>query len=190
METAEQLNKLLDSLADLYPNDLLEITLPAVTYSEPVTIKSRGCTLYGSEEDGHRTTFTNTLEVFTRNVQITDVNNIYFSGNGDTGLLAHEGVFVKGCHFTGWDTAVYGQDGSWPMISDSIFSKNTVGFLFDNSTHATCSDNSYPGNVFEDNKPAVRLENIPGSGELDFRESVFKNNTADIMNSSSYDMAK
>jgi len=190
METAEQLNELLDSLADLYPKDLLEITLPAVTYSEPVTIKSRGCTLYGSEEDDRRTTFTNTLEVFTRNVQITDVNNIYFSGNGGTGLLAHEGVFIRGCHFNGWDTAVYGQDGSWPMIFDSVFSKNTIGFLFDNSTHATCSSDSYTGNVFEDNETAVLLENIPRSGKLDLSDNEFKNNVTDVTNNSTYSIVK
>lgn len=190
METAEQLNELLDSLADLYPKDLLEITLPAVTYSEPVTIKSRGCTLYGSEEDGHHTTFTDTLEVFTRTIQITDVNGIYFSGNGGTGLLAHEGVFVNGCHFTGWDTAVYGQDGSWPMIFNSVFSKNTIGFLFDNNTHATCSSDSYTGNVFEDNETAVLLENIPRSGELYFTDNEFKNNVTDVTNNSTYSIVK
>ena len=146
--------------------------------------------MYGSEEDGHHTTFTDTLEVFTRTIQITDVNGIYFSGNGGTGLLAHEGVFVNGCHFTGWDTAVYGQDGSWPMIFDSVFSKNTIGFLFDNNTHATCSSDSYTGNVFEDNETAVLLENIPRSGELYFTDNEFKNNVTDVTNNSTYSIVK
>lgn len=185
METAQQLNELLKTLEDKYPHDVIEIILPAVTYDEPVQIKNRGFNLTGTVEGGNATTFTETLEVFTRNMQITEITGVNFEGSGGNGIVAHEGVILNNCLFFGWDTAVYGQEGSWPMLSGVEFRDNQTAFLFD-SSHATCSNTGYEENVFENNGTAVQLENVPGQGTLEFTGCRFEGNENDLINNSSY----
>ena len=186
LETAEELNEMLEEIGELYPSELVEITLPPVAYTEPIKVESRGCTLFGTEKNGERTVFRNSIEIITRNVQITELNSISFEGEGGTGVLAHEGVFINGCRFSGWENAVYGQEGSWPMISDSVFEENKAGFRFD-SRHCTCSNPLYERNRFERNETAVLLENVPGGeGVLYFSECEFEENGTDVDNRSSF----
>ena len=72
METLADLQALVDELAETAePYDKLNLFLPPVTYEGSLVMEERPINLYGSEENGRRTTFTGTLRVASRDSWIT-----------------------------------------------------------------------------------------------------------------------
>ncbi|MCR5161160.1 MAG: zinc ribbon domain-containing protein [Lachnospiraceae bacterium] len=189
MNTSEELNDLLSSLADKYPTQVVELHLPPATYEGDILISSRGCILIGSRDGDAATTFTGTLGVTTRLVNLVEIHGILFDGTASDakkGILANEGVLLYNCTLKGWDTAVSAENGSWGSLTGCTLEDNRIGFHF-NSTVATCSNPVYQDNVFRRNETAVLLSNVPGSqGVLMFPGCVFEGNGTDIENTSTY----
>lgn len=180
---------LCSSLADKYPTQVVELHLPPVTYEGDILISSRGCILIGSRDGDTATTFTGTLGVTTRLVNLVEIHGILFDGTASDakkGILANEGVLLYDCTLKGWDTAVSAENGSWGSLTGCTLEDNRIGFHF-NSTVATCSNPVYQDNVFRRNETAVLLSNVPGSqGVLMFPGCVFEGNGTDIENTSTY----
>lgn len=85
MGTLAERQALVDEIAaneSLAPKDVVNLHLPAVTYEGGLVIDGRIVNLYGSAEDGRRTTFTDTLQVISCDNQITYVEGIDFAGDG------------------------------------------------------------------------------------------------------------
>ena len=186
LNTVEEIQKYLDQIPESTAHDIVELYLAPAQYQGTLELKDRAVLLYGTEENGTRTTFTDTLQILSRNPTIAGVDGIDFIGSGTgTGLLARAPVFVDNCTFENWEQGVYGMDGSWPMIHTSTFRKNKTGFLFDSSS-TSASELEYSGNTFTENEVAVLLKQVPGEGILYFKDNTFNKNGTDIENQSRY----
>lgn len=186
-ETAEQLQALVDRIAadaaTAEGDQIVNLHLPAVTYTEPVVVSGQSISLYGSEENGRRTTFTAPLRLdYTANNQISYVENIDFVGSGGgVGLSTSARTWASDCTFTGWKTGFLGYGSAWVNAIGCTFTDNQVGFHF-NSDGQSASHSMYNGNYFEDNGTAVLLERVPTDLTLNFQDSVFMGNQIDIDN--------
>lgn len=167
-------------------NDIVNIYLPAVTYTEPVSINGRAFNIYGSEENGQRTTFTAGIQMkaFTQRTWITYLYDIDFVGDGSgVGLSAANRAWAKGCRFLNLKTGVmaHGTGATWINTTDCVFEDNGMG-LYYNSLDGSPSDSRFTGNTFTNNGTAVLLENVPTDVRLDFSDSTFTGNDVDIDN--------
>ena len=83
METSEELNTLLETLArEADQNTIYILSLPSVTYEGGLTMKNFCCDLVGSEGG---TTFTGTVTIATRGIHPSNITNVRFVGDG-TGI--------------------------------------------------------------------------------------------------------
>ena len=183
MDTLADLQALVDELAEtVEPSAKVNLFLPPVTYQGSLVMEERPVNLYGSEENGRRTTFTGTLRVASRGSWITYLQGIDFAGDGGgVGVSASARLWVEDCAFTGWKTGVLGYGDAWVNVMGCTFTDNQVGFHF-NSEGMAASDSRYVDNQFRDNGTAVRLERVPTDLTLDFSGSVFSGNGTDIDN--------
>ena len=181
LSTTEALNALLQKVKEEEDGAaIVELHLPPVRYEGPFVMDDLAVTLVGTTEGELRTTFTDTIEVNSRNPQLATIRNIAFEGRGGTGLLAHEAVIVEGCTFSGWDVAASAEEGSWIILEDCSFSENKTAFRF-NSTMATASSDVYKGLTFSENEVAVELLNVPGNMKLKFENCTFTDNGKDLI---------
>ena len=187
METSEELNTLLETLArEADQNTIYVLSLPSVTYEGGLTMKNFCCDLVGSEGG---TTFTDTVTITTRGIHPSNITNIRFEGDGaGIGLSASEGAFLHQCTFENWEVGAYGGNGSWVNASDCTFRSNDVGLWLDNRAGATCSGTYYGGSLYENNGTGVRIDAQPNAGKLDFRGCVFRGNGKDVENAAGYDV--
>ena len=186
LNTVDEIQNYLDQIPESAAHDIVELYLAPSQYRGTLTLKDRAVLLYGTEENGTRTTFTDTLQILSRDPTIASVEGIDFIGSGTgAGLQARAPVFVDNCTFENWEQGVYGMDGSWPMIHSSTFRKNKTGFLFE-SSRTTASELEYSGNTFTENGVAVFLKQVPGEGILYFIDNTFRKNGTDIENLSKY----
>lgn len=187
METSEELNTLLETLArEADQNTIYVLSLPSVTYEGGLTMKNFCCDLVGSEGG---TTFTDTVTITTRGIHPANITNIRFEGNGTgIGLSASEGAFLHQCTFENWEVGAYGGNGSWVNASDCTFRGNDVGLWLDNRVGATCSGTYYGGSLYENNGTGVRIDAQPNAGKLDFRGCVFRGNGKNVENAAGYDV--
>lgn len=179
LETTEDIEALIEKTAGEDPDAVLELFLPPVVYDKPLTMASRTAILHGSEENGQMTTFTDTMRIETRSPSPVSLYNIAFSGEGKTGIIATDSLFVFNCEFTGFDTGISALDGSWTYIDNCSFIRNKIGFLFD-SARATSSSSDFPHNIFRENETAVKLKKVPGDMPILFTDCTFENNQTDI----------
>lgn len=184
METTQQLQDLVDRLSEEIPlPDIVNLHLPPVTYEGGLFIKSRPFNLYGStDQQGHRTTFTDTVAIHTPNEPITYFYDLDFVGNGDNiGLSSPSRLWAENCTFSNWKTGVMGYGSAWVNVIGCRFSGNQVGFHF-NSTGNSVSHTMFNDNHFEENATAVLLENVPTDVTMNFQNSRFSGNRVDIDN--------
>ncbi len=183
METIEELQTLVDQIADTIPIEtIVNLHLPAVTYTGSLEINGRPINLFGNEKNGQRTTFTDTLKLLSEKEWIIEVDGIDFVGNGTgVGLSAMHRTHIRNCTFSGWKTAVLAYGNSWVNIQSSHFEDNEVAFHF-NSTGVTASNTQYPNNEFINNGTAVLLEQVPTDVSISFRNSHFQGNGTDVEN--------
>ena len=185
MDTAEELQALVDSIGDQVedPMAVINLYLPPVTYEGGITIRSRSINLYGSTgEAGRRTTFTGPVQVVVPYGDIAYLQDIDFVGDGSgTGLSGSAPFRATGCTFTGWNTGVYAYGTSWVNVIGCTFQSNGVGFHFD-STGEYANHSMYNDNRFFGNDVAVQLDNVPTDVTLNFQGSVFRDNAQGILN--------
>ena len=181
METTEQVRDLIEkTIKEETPETILRLQLAPVTYEGELILDRHSAFLEGTEKDGRRTTFTDTIRVSTRQPDLTTIANISFEGNGDkTALTATEGVYVNGCSFSGWDIGADAQNGSWISLTNCIFEDNRIGFRF-NSSLASFSNPYYEGLAFRNNGIGIQLLMVPGNKTMTLTGCVFEGNDTDI----------
>ena len=179
MDTAEELQTLIDSIGGQFGNDeaIINLHLPPVTYEDGITLQDQSMNLHGSADaDGNRTTFTGPVQVLTHYGAITYFYDMDFVGDGSgNGLSGSASFRATGCTFTGWDTGVLAYGTSWANVIGCTFRYNNIGFRFDSSGEYA-NHSMFNDNVFVGNGVAVRLDNVPTDITLDFQGSVFRDN--------------
>ena len=180
------LQALIDRLAEeTSPKDVVNITLPAVSYTEPVVLWGRSFNLTGSEEHGTRTSFPAGIQIRSQTDEtdwISNFTGIDFPGDSTgVGLSAANRTWVQDCRFTNWKTAILCYGDTWVNTLDCVFEKNGTG-LYYNSTGDSHSDTRFTGNQFRENDTAVLLENVPTIAEMNFDGCIFEGNGVDIDN--------
>lgn len=162
---------------------VVNVYLPPVTYSGPLTLSKRAINFYGSSEGSNKTTFTSGIAVNSESPSITLLSDICFVGDGSgtavQGNMASAGI--ENCEFENWDVGVEVNDGSWIFIDDCTFTNNEIGYRM-NSHHSQYSIETHSENKFINNGTAVLLEKIPSDRAIDFNDCVFTGNTTDIDN--------
>jgi len=179
METTEQISSLLQDTAQEAPDSVLKLFLPPVTYTGELVIDSHTAVFYGTEEEGKKTTFSDTVTVLTREPQYTQFLNIDFVGAGGTGIVCREALYMQGCLISGWDTGLDVQSGGWASVSNAAFVGNKTGFRF-NSDTSSYSNPSYENLVFAENELGLQIVQIPGSATLYLKGTVFDANGKDM----------
>ena len=188
METAEQLQALVDQVTAQVPlPTVVNLHLPAVTYTGGLTISGRPINLYGSQDaDGSRTTFTGTVRLTAQDGPISYFYDIDFTGDGTAvGVSASARFWAEGCTFTGWKTGVLGYGNVWVNVIACRFEDNVTGFHF-NSTGQSVTHTMFNDNLFIRNGTAVLLENVPTDETMNFQGSRFTGNRVDIDNRCSH----
>lgn len=180
LETLEQLQALLDRInADTPADTVVTIQLPAVTYEGGLDFDKRAVILYGSVENGKKTTFTGTVRVNTREPYMAEFYDLAFEGDGGAGIISTDALYLTGCDFTGLDTGVQAKEGSWVYLQHCTFENNGIGFEFD-SRRSTFSADGYSNNIFRNNEIGVRVIRTPGDTAFSFTESTFEGNGTDV----------
>ena len=185
MDTAEELQALIDSIGAQFGNDeaIINLHLPPVTYEDGIMLQDQSMNLYGSTDaDGNRTTFTGPVQVLTHYGAITYFYDMDFVGDGSgNGLSGPASFRATNCTFTGWDTGVFAYGTSWVNVIGCSFRYNRIGFRFDSSgeyaNHSMFNDNQFIGNDV-----GVQLDNVPTDVTLNFQGSVFQGNQMSINN--------
>ena len=186
METTEELQALIDQAsAAVDPLAVINIHLPAETYSGTLVIRDRAVNLYGSVGTALRTVFTGSIRTEAReDSRIIYLQDIDFYGSGSgTGVSAATNTRATDCTFAGWETGFYGGGSAWINAIGCTFSDNRIGLCFD-SPDGGANHTMYNDNIFRDNGTAVLLEEVPSDVPLNFQGSVFEGNRTDIDNRS------
>ena len=179
MDTIEELNALIEKAAREEPQDaVLELYLPPVTYEGALAMDARTAILFGSEEDGRKTTFTDTVTVQTRDPYVAEFYDLEFQGSGGCGILSREGLRLQACLFAGWDVGVDVQNGGWASVNNAAFVGNGIGLRFD-SRSSTYANPTYENVVFAENETGMEIRHVPGDRQLEFFNPVFDNNQTD-----------
>ena len=184
MDTAADLQDLLEKIeATVGPEDEVNIQLPAVTYTEELSLTGRAINFEGTTDGmGKRTTFAAPVSVMAETELLFYFVGIDFTGAGDgVGLSVSARVHLEECRVSGWETGVLAHDYAWFNADECVFEDNTVGFHF-NAKTGTPSDTTYVDNIFRNNGTAVLLEQVPSDVSLEFPGSRFQGNGTDIDN--------
>lgn len=183
LSDSQALQDLIDRAAqETSLEDTVNISLPAVTYTEPIILHSRSFNLTGTEENGRRTTFTAGIQVRDELYWISYFTGIEFVGDGTgVGLSTAGRAWAKDCRFANWKTAVLGYGNVWVNTTDCQFESNETGLHY-NAADSGATDSRFTGNTFTGNATAVLLENVPTDLTMDFTDSVFTDNKIDIDN--------
>ena len=182
LETAEELQALLDEIAETVDDGLTDVRiyLPAVTYDRPI-IMERGCSLLGSGEGETRTTFTQGIRVRAGSFRIT-FQDLRFADVPGTAVDSDHALHLERCEFLRCGTAAHGWENGWISASRCTFEDNRLGLVLN------CQDGNYPGceylaDRFTGNGVAFRVQRIPeGDWQLVLEGSVFLGNGVDIDN--------
>ncbi len=184
LSDSKALQALIDEIAEeIDYRDEVNITLPAVTYTEPLILHGPSINLTGSESENSRTTFTAGIQMRQGASLISYFTGIDFKGDGNGIAVSAAGrLWTKDCTFTGWKTALLIFGNVWANVTDCAFTDNDIGLHY-NSTDVSPSDTRFTGNLFTGNGTGVLLENVPASElTLDFGQCVFENNETDLDN--------
>ena len=182
LETAEELQALLDEIAETVDDGLTDVRiyLPAVTYDRPI-IMERGCSLLGSGEGEARTTFTQGIRVRAGSFRLL-FRDLRFADVPGTALYSDHAMSLERCEFLRCGTAALGLENGWIGASGCTFEDNQLGLVL------ACRSGDYPSceylsNRFTGNGVAFRVQRIPeGNWRLVLEGSVFQGNGVDIDN--------
>lgn len=184
---ADALQALIDQLAEdskISDKDTVNIYLPPVTYTKSIVLHSRSFNLYGTEENGQRSTFSAGIQQ--RGTETTQAISYFtdldFTGDGSgVGLSTAGRSWVQNCRFTNLKTAVLSFGRSWVNSQNCQFDGNDIGLHY-NAVGGTPADTRFTGNTFNDNRTAVLLEEVPSDVTMDFADCLFRGNDTDIDN--------
>ena len=184
METIEDIEVLIDKINAEAPADaVVDVYLPAKTYTGDLSIVSRSINLHG--DPGGGTVLQGSLTVnsdYPYNVFLSDIS---FEGQGGTGLSATASVFMTSCSFSGYDIGAVALDGGMIAVHDCAFTDNIVGFKYNSVRHSSFDD-VFPGNTFTGNDIGVQFERLEGTICIVFDGTVFEDNRVDIDNPINY----
>ena len=180
MNTATELQALADRIeAESGEYDVIYLYLPAVTYTEFVTLRNRAYRLVGAEGET-RTAFAATVSYSTTLETITEFYDVDFLGSGTGTGIAGEGfVMLYGCTVRGWETGVLGHRNA--AAQDSLFEDNGTAILID-ADGFVYSEGEMFRNTFRNNGVAFHLAQLPTEYPFVFDGCVFSGNGEDVVN--------
>ena len=179
LETTEELQALIDSLAD-QGEVVINVTLAPIRYEGNLTINSQYITLIGTEKDGQRTEIAGHLTVEQRFDALPMLVNIDFIGDGKgTAIEGHAMVYAEECSFTNYEIGLDALDGCWPLLFSDTFENCGIAFRFD-STQALRRSALYDHVVFRSNTVAVQFLHLPSDETIYFQSCTFEGNGTDF----------
>lgn len=186
LSTSQSLQELIDRLVkETDRKDIVNITLPAVTYDEPLVLYGRAFNLTGTRSGEKQTAFSSGIRIRAAEdgqdwiCYFTDLD---FPGTGKrVAISAANRVWTRECRFTDWDTALLAHGDAWINTTDCLFEGNQIGLHY-NISGGGSSDTRFTGNTFTGNATAVLLEQVATDIRMDFGDCLFEGNGTDIDN--------
>lgn len=186
LETAQELQALLDRLAEEYDADTsITVELPDVTYDAPVSV---GCavTLKGSGTTFAAPVTVTPLSDTERCHAYVRFSEVSFEGDGSgTGVTARAPTYLENCRVTGWDVGALAVNGGWVYLHGGYIGGNGVGARYDSAY-----SNSYTYTIrhidFLNNTTALELLCLPPNSYAALDDCRFRGNGTDVYNPGGY----
>ena len=186
LETAQELQALLDRLAEEYNADTsITVELPDVTYDAPVSV---GCavTLKGSGTAFAAPVTVTPLSDTERCHAYVRFSEVSFEGDGSgTGVTARAPTYLENCRVTGWDVGALAVNGGWVYLHGGYIGGNGVGARYDSAY-----SNSYTYTIrhidFLNNTTALELLCLPPHSYAALDDCRFRGNGTDVYNPGGY----
>ena len=186
LETAQELQALLDRLAEEYDADTsITVELPDVTYDAPVSV---GCavTLKGSGTAFAAPVTVTPLSDTERCHAYVRFSEVSFEGDGSgTGVTARAPTYLENCRVTGWDVGALAVNGGWVYLHGGYIGGNGVGARYDSAY-----SNSYTYTIrridFLNNTTALELLCLPPNSYAALDDCRFRGNGTDVYNPGGY----
>lgn len=186
LETAQELQALLDRLAEEYDADTsITVELPDVTYAAPVSV---GCavTLKGSGTAFAAPVTVTPLSDTERCHAYVRFSEVSFEGDGSgTGVTARAPTYLENCRVTGWDVGALAVNGGWVYLHGGYIGGNGVGARYDSAY-----SNSYTYTIrridFLNNTTALELLCLPPNSYAALDDCRFRGNGTDVYNPGGY----
>lgn len=186
LETAQELQALLDRLAEEYDADTsITVELPDVTYDAPVSV---GCavTLKGSGTAFAAPVTVKPLSDTERCHAYVRFSEVSFEGDGSgTGVTARAPTYLENCRVTGWDVGALAVNGGWVYLHGGYIGGNGVGARYDSAY-----SNSYTYTIrridFLNNTTALELLCLPPHSYAALDDCRFRGNGTDVYNPGGY----
>ena len=186
LETARELQALLDRLAEEYDADTsITVELPDVTYDAPVSV---GCavTLKGSGTAFAAPVTVTPLSDTERCHAYVRFSEVSFEGDGGgTGVTARAPTYLENCRVTGWDVGALAVNGGWVYLHGGYIGGNGVGARYDSAY-----SNSYTYTIrridFLNNTTALELLCLPPNSYAALDDCRFRGNGTDVYNPGGY----
>ena len=186
LETAQELQALLDRLAEEYDADTsITVELPDVTYDAPVSV---GCavTLKGSGTAFAAPVTVMPLSDTERCHAYVRFSEVSFEGDGSgTGVTARAPTYLENCRVTDWDVGALAVNGGWVYLHGGYIGGNGVGARYDSAY-----SNSYTYTIrhidFLNNTTALELLCLPPNSYAALDDCRFRGNGTDVYNPGGY----
>ena len=186
LETARELQALLDRLAEEYDADTsITVELPDVTYDAPVSV---GCavTLKGSGTAFAAPVTVTPLSDTERCHAYVRFSEVSFEGDGSgTGVTARAPTYLENCRVTDWDVGALAVNGGWVYLHGGYIGGNGVGARYDSAY-----SNSYTYTIrridFLNNTTALELLCLPPNSYAALDDCRFRGNGTDVYNPGGY----
>lgn len=186
LETAQELQALLDRLAEEYDADTsVTVELPDVTYDAPVSV---GCavTLKGSGTTFAAPVTVTPLSDTERCHAYVRFSEVSFEGDrSGTGVTARAPTYLENCRVTGWDVGALAVNGGWVYLHGGYIGGNGVGARYDSAY-----SNSYTYTIrridFLNNTTALELLCLPPHSYAALDDCRFRGNGTDVYNPGGY----
>ena len=186
LETAQELQALLDRLAEEYDADTsITVELPDVTYDAPVSV---GCavTLKGSGTAFAAPVTVTPLSDTERCHAYVRFSEVSFEGDGSgTGVTARAPTYLENCRVTGWDVGGEAVTGGWLYLRGSHVADCGVGIRY-NSAYSSSYTYFADKMTFVQNGTALELLCMPPDGYIELQGCRFHGNGTDVRNPGGY----
>lgn len=186
LETAQELQALLDRLAEEYNADTsITVELPDVTYDAPV---SMGCavTLKGSGTAFAAPVTVTPLSDTERCHAYVRFSEVSFEGDGSgTGVTARAPTYLENCRVTGWAVGGEAVTGGWLYLRGSHVADCGVGIRY-NSAYSSSYTYFADKMTFVQNGTALELLCMPPDGYIELQGCRFHGNGTDVRNPGGY----
>ena len=186
LETAQELQALLDRLAEEYNADTsITVELPDVTYDAPVSV---GCavTLKGSGTTFAAPVTVTPLSDTERCHAYVRFSEVSFEGDGSgTGVTARAPTYLENCRVTGWAVGGEAVTGGWLYLRGSHVADCGVGIRY-NSAYSSSYTYFADKMTFVQNGTALELLCMPPDGYIELQGCRFHGNGTDVRNPGGY----